>query len=86
MRIRKFGWRPCGPWPNCNAAGRRSGDAALDLPQDRFIDHALWLTVRDLQPYWLPALEAGQLTFDGNTGHLTYVLRAGRSPGVVRRW
>src|SRR5262249_48828325 len=27
---------------------------ALDHPLDRFLDHALWLTARDLQPAWLP--------------------------------
>jgi len=56
---------------------------ALDHPVDRFLDHALWLTARDLEPYWLPALEAGQLTFGGNTRHLTYVLQAAGSARVV---
>ncbi len=56
---------------------------ALDRPVDPFLDHALWLTARDLQPYWLPALEKGQITFDGNVQHLTYVLQAAGSPGVV---
>ncbi len=57
---------------------------ALDHPLDRFLDHALWLTVNDLQPYWLPALEAGQIDFDGDVRHLTYALEAAGSPGVVR--
>jgi len=56
---------------------------ALDRPVDRFLDHALWLAARDLQPYWLPALLAGQLTFGGNAQQLTYVLEAAGSPGVV---
>ncbi len=56
---------------------------ALDHPMDRFLDHALWLTARDLQPYWLPALQAGQLSFGGNAQHLAYVLQAAGSPGVV---
>jgi putative heme-binding domain-containing protein len=56
---------------------------ALDRPLDRFLDHALWLAATDLQPYWLPALEAGQIDFGGNVKHLTFVLQAVGSPRVV---
>ena len=56
---------------------------ALDQPVDRFLDHGLWLTARDLQTAWLPALSAGQIDFDGNVRHLTFVLQAAGSPGVV---
>jgi putative heme-binding domain-containing protein len=56
---------------------------ALDRPMDRFLDHALWLTVRDLQPYWLGELEAGRLDFGGNMRHLTYALQAAGEPRVV---
>lgn len=56
---------------------------ALDRPVDPFLDHALWLAARDLQPAWLPALQAGQLSFGGNVAHLSYVLQAAGSPGVV---
>ncbi len=57
---------------------------ALDYPMDRFLDHALWLTVTDLQPYWLPALEAGEIDFGGNPRHLAYALEAAGSPRVVQ--
>jgi putative heme-binding domain-containing protein len=57
---------------------------ALDRPVDRFLDHGLWLAARDLQPYWLPALEAGRLSFSGNARHLTYVLQSAGSPAVVK--
>jgi putative heme-binding domain-containing protein len=56
---------------------------ALDHPMDRFLDHALWLAARDLQPYWLGELEAGRLDFGGNVAHLTYALSAAGSPRVV---
>ncbi len=56
---------------------------ALDHPMDHFLDHALWLTARDLQSSWLPALERGQIDFGGNVQHLTYVLQAAGSPRVV---
>jgi putative heme-binding domain-containing protein len=56
---------------------------ALDQPMDRFLDHALWLTVNDLQPYWLAELEAGRLDFGGNARYLTYAVQAAGSPRVV---
>ena len=56
---------------------------ALDRPIDRFLDHGLWLAARDLEPYWLPALKAGQLDCNGNVRHLTYLLESAGSPAVV---
>ena len=57
---------------------------ALDRPIDKNIDYALWLTARDLQPVWLPKLQAGELDFGGNVRHLTFVLQAAGSPAVVK--
>ena len=57
---------------------------ALDRPVDKNIDYALWLTARDLQPVWLPKLQAGELDFGGNVRHLTFVLQAAGSPAVVK--
>jgi putative heme-binding domain-containing protein len=57
---------------------------ALDRPVDRFLDYALWLTARDLQPSWLPALQAGELHFGGNARHLTFALQSAGSPAVVK--
>lgn len=57
---------------------------ALDRPVDPNIDYALWMTARDLQPVWLPKLQAGQLDFGGNVRHLTFVLQAAGSPAVVK--
>jgi putative heme-binding domain-containing protein len=51
---------------------------ALDLPVDRFVDYGLWLTVRDLEPYWLPALQKGQLDV-GDVRRLTFLLQASGS-------
>lgn len=55
----------------------------LDQPMDRFLDFALWQTMRDLEPHWLPALQKGELDFGGNVEHLTFALKAVESPGVV---
>lgn len=56
---------------------------ALDHPMDRFLDFAVWQTMRDLAPQWLPALQRGEIDFVGNVDHLTFALKAVESPGVV---
>ncbi len=56
---------------------------ALDHPMDRFLDFAVWQTMRDLEPHWLPAVRAGREDFGGNVDHLTFALKAVESPGVV---
>ncbi|MBI1902198.1 MAG: HEAT repeat domain-containing protein, partial [Planctomycetia bacterium] len=56
---------------------------ALDRPVDRFLDHALWQTARDLEPQWMPVVRSGDLDFDGRVRHLTFALEAVGSPQVV---
>ena len=50
---------------------------------DKFLDFGLWLTARELQTAWLPALQAGTWNFDGNVQHLTFALQAVGSADVV---
>ena len=58
---------------------------ALDKEMDRWTDYALWQTVRDLQPYWQPALQANELSAAENPKHLLFLLKsAGSSEGVPR--
>ncbi|HVW01741.1 MAG TPA: HEAT repeat domain-containing protein, partial [Planctomycetaceae bacterium] len=57
---------------------------ALDHPVDRYLDYALWMTARDLEPYWMPALQAGTLQFGGNSRHLTFALQSAGSPAIVK--
>ncbi len=57
---------------------------ALDQPMDRFLDFGLWQAMRDLEPYWLPALRAGTEDFGGNVSHLVFALKAVESPSVVQ--
>ncbi|HTN73694.1 MAG TPA: PVC-type heme-binding CxxCH protein [Pirellulaceae bacterium] len=57
---------------------------ALDKPMDKFLDFALWQTMRDLEPNWLPAVRSGEESFDGNVTHLTFALKAVDSPAVVQ--
>jgi putative heme-binding domain-containing protein len=56
----------------------------LDRPMDGFLDYALWLTARDLQPLTLPELQAGRLNFGGNIRHLTFALEASGSAAAVK--
>jgi putative heme-binding domain-containing protein len=53
---------------------------ALDQPVDRFLDFAIWQSLRDLEPYWYPAFTSGDFTFRGNTEHIVYAIRAIESP------
>ena len=47
---------------------------ALKLPRDRFLDYALWLTVRDGGSAWLAALLDGKLRLDGRESALEFAL------------
>jgi putative heme-binding domain-containing protein len=53
---------------------------ALDQPVDRFLDFAIWQSLRDLQASWHPAFARGEFTFGGNTEHIIYAVRAIESP------
>ncbi len=57
---------------------------ALDRPMDKFLDYALWLTARDLQAEWLPAVANGRLDAIGEPSHLIFALQAVGTPTVVK--
>jgi putative heme-binding domain-containing protein len=48
----------------------------LDKPMDRVLDYALWLTVRELEAYWMPEFQVGKLTFGGDAKKLAFALAA----------
>jgi len=56
---------------------------ALDRPMDKFLDYALSLTARELEPYWLPEFQKGKLDF-GNANRLLFALQAVNSPAAVK--
>jgi putative heme-binding domain-containing protein len=58
--------------------------AALDKPMDRTLDYALWLTVRELEPYWMPEFQAGKLTFGGDAKKLAFALNAVGNKDTVK--
>jgi putative heme-binding domain-containing protein len=56
---------------------------ALDRPTDKVLEYALWLTAKELEPLWLPALKDGRLDFGGNPRHLSFALQTvGTSAGI----
>jgi putative heme-binding domain-containing protein len=80
-RVRLEGVRGLAQIPEARSA--ELAVTVLDKPLDRFLDFALWQTLRDLAPEWLPELKAGTLTFGGNVEHLSFALRAVDSPDAV---
>ena len=56
---------------------------AVDRPVDRFLDYALWLTARELQSQWLPAVLSDRYDFGGNPRRLIFALQALNTPAVV---
>jgi putative heme-binding domain-containing protein len=56
---------------------------ALQRPLDTYLDYGLWLTMRELEGEWLPALQAGKFDF-GSVRRLAYALQAVGSDRVVR--
>ena len=63
----------------------RSADAAsaalsvLDKPMDEFLDFALWQTVRELEPYWLPNLKSNPNLFV-DAKRTVYALKSVNNP------
>lgn len=57
---------------------------ALDKPMDRTLDYALWLTVRELEPYWMPEFQTGKLTFGGDAKKLAFALNAVGNKDTVK--
>jgi putative heme-binding domain-containing protein len=53
----------------------------LERPMDQYLDYSLWLTLRELEPLWLPALQAG--TFKAESRGLAFALDAVGSNKVI---
>jgi putative heme-binding domain-containing protein len=62
----------------------RAADAALkalDFPMDKNLDYALWLTLRELEQQWMPALEKGLFPADHTTSKLLFAVESVGSSG-----
>ncbi|MFN7628999.1 MAG: hypothetical protein ACK5PZ_19400, partial [Pirellula sp.] len=67
-RVRLEAVRLLSELPSSEAA-----DAActiLKKPMDRFLDFALWQTLRDLAPQWLPEFRSGKFRFGNDPGSI----------------
>tara|TARA_B110000438_G_scaffold294885_1_gene336979 strand:+ start:3287 stop:6730 length:3444 start_codon:yes stop_codon:yes gene_type:complete len=51
---------------------------------DANIDFALWLSAREMESIWLPALENGAISFGGNTSALEFILKAAEKPSALK--
>ncbi len=49
---------------------------ALEKPMDRVLDYALWLTIRELEPEWLPQFIEGNIDFDNDPKKIAFALNA----------
>jgi putative heme-binding domain-containing protein len=56
---------------------------ALDRPLDPTLDYALWLTLRELEPAWMPAFRDGRFPSGGNPRALLFAVQSTDSPAVV---
>jgi putative heme-binding domain-containing protein len=80
-RVRLEAVRALGRRPDFRAL--QAALKTLDRPMDNFLDYGLWLTVRDLEPVWLPELRSGRLAAQVPPRHLAYALRAAGTPEMV---
>jgi putative heme-binding domain-containing protein len=80
-QVRLEAVRALGHVPDVRAASLAL--TALDRPMDKYLDYGLWLTLRELVPQWLPALEQGRLSFADNPRHLLFALQAADSRAVL---
>jgi putative heme-binding domain-containing protein len=55
----------------------------LERPVDRYLDYGLWLTMRELEPRWVPALRRGKFHY-GHARRLAFALEAVGSERVVQ--
>jgi len=55
----------------------------LERPLDSQLDFAAWLTARELQSTWVPALQAGELVFGGDPGKIAFALTAAEQSSAL---
>src|SRR5262249_28676772 len=56
---------------------------ALDRPIDKPLDYALWLTLRELEPHWMPVFQVAKLNYGGKTNRLLFALQAVGTKNVL---
>ncbi len=57
---------------------------ALDKPVDRWLDYAIWLSLRETKDQWLPLVKDGKFDFGGDPNKLVFALRAAGEGDVTK--
>jgi putative heme-binding domain-containing protein len=57
---------------------------ALDKPVDRWLDYAIWLSLRETKDEWLPKVKAGTFDFGGDPKKLVFALQAAGEGDVTK--
>ncbi|MEO2091844.1 MAG: PVC-type heme-binding CxxCH protein, partial [Gemmataceae bacterium] len=57
---------------------------ALDQPTDRWLDYAIWLSLRETKDQWLPKVKDGTFDFGGDPKKLVFALQAAGEGDVSR--
>src|SRR5262249_32571624 len=73
-QVRLEAVRALGRVPSARAA--EIALVGLDRPTDKYVDYGLWLTCRELEPQWMPALQQGKFDYGGNPRRLLFALQA----------
>ncbi len=55
----------------------------LEKPIDKYLDYGLWLTMRELESSWLPALQEGRFIAGGDPRRLLFALQSADSRAVL---
>ena len=71
-RVRLEAVRALAKFPNSAAAIA----SALDKPVDRWLDYAIWQSLRETKDQWLPEFKAGKFDFGGDPKKIVFALTA----------
>ena len=58
--------------------------SALDKPVDRWLDYAIWQSLRETKDQWLPEFKTGKFNFGGDPKKIVFALRAVGEGDVLR--
>lgn len=57
---------------------------ALEKPLDQWLDYALWLTIRELEPLWMPKFMAGEDVFRQDVAAIAFAISATESRAMIK--
>jgi putative heme-binding domain-containing protein len=80
-QVRLEALRALGQIPDVHAA--ELALQALSKPMDKYLEYGLWLTLRELEPQWLPALQAGRFR-PSDSRQLSFALQTADSREALR--